>query len=635
MPTWSELLCGRHRPELEAPASAFLQGYEPLRPPLLQKLWRELQDGQQEMEDGDPILVACLRAIQDPASVAEWSAELRQGDHFAGFLARLLEWTELLDWMDTAPPGQEVEVERQMPRARRLGQWLEARHESNRPLRAWFLREKARLVGLEGGDPLPWIERSLQQAAHLQQWREVAQVRVFLQFSGSEGISVLSNRQKRELAPLLAAVPELAGAPGLNELRRGLLSSLLQLIPMEAALWLEKDGDWEVKEWAPRHISPRYSHRLVETCHRTQELTWGQPEQLEASRSLLLSEVRSLVALPIGKDGVLFAWQSAAQEWLTQDQIEALQFLARLGSQLQSNLALSEQIGEDLLQAQRLHRRWQRIFHDTPGLALAELDDEGRLLDWNQAFRNLFGEVAAGTSASQLLPEPERHRDLEGLLQLSQEEARSRLIRLGGAQEPCWVQITDWRVPDQPGFCRAVLDVSRHDVAHWFDYLEELRHRLASDLHDGPAQMAAALQLSEGGQQSREVYASLRNRLDFLRSPWIEQRDPETKLADVLRQYLPYCQVDWEARTIDLSRSQQQFLQRVWLGVIETLSTQAPPQQIRVGSTWLEWSPSCEVHLEPSFQHLVECGLEVLGGSWECRAGRFEVSLQPLTGEQG
>ncbi|MBT9589211.1 hypothetical protein IV102_38135 [bacterium] len=637
MQTRSEWLWGYARPELEAQAVRFLQGHEPSQPAMLHKLWLHLQDGGQCLEESDfvsePVLAGCIQALQNPASVSHWPAELRSGDHFSGFLARLLEWTELQEWMDTAPVGQEGEIEKQLPRARLYCQWLRARVDGNLPLRAWFLREKARLIGLEGGDPLPWLEQGLRQAGRLQQWSEVAQIRHFLQYSDSDGQAALSGRQKRELAPLLEAVPQLASASCVDELRQRLLTTLLQLVPMEAALWLEKEQDWQVKEWAPPHVAPRYSHRLVDTCFRTQELSWGQPEQLEASRSLLLSEVRCLIAVPLGKNGVLFAWQSDQQSWLNQDQIEALQFLARLGGQIQSNLTLSHKIAEDLQQARMLHGRWQRIFHDTPDLALAELDDAGRLVDWNVAFAGLFGDARVGTLASQLLPEPERNRDLQGLQELPQQGVRSRLVRLGTSEAPCWVQLSDWRVAEQSGSFRAVLDVSSHDVTHWFDYLEELRHRLASDLHDGPAQLAAALQLSQDTAQAGEVYASLRNRLDFLRSPWIDGRPPMDRMHDAFRHYLPTCQVEWKAESAGLSRSQQQFTQRALLGVIEELSQQGPPRRVEADSTWLSWSPATDMQLTETFQQLLDSGLEVLGGNWSCQPGLFRILFAEAQGQ--
>ena len=281
-----------------------LPGQRPEAPGILQALWDQLWLGEsQSPSEGEPELLLCHQALLDPASLKEWPEELLEGEGFPAYLARLLAWTSLQKWMDSAPASQESEFRRQLERSSFHCGWLEARQHHYLPLQAWFLREKARLVGFQGGDPLPWLERSLQLAGALGQVAEVARCRAFLSDSHAAPGGSLDAEQRLQLQPLLAGVPAMVEAIRSEDLRRLLLTTVLELVPMEAALWLENREQWEVLDWWPREAHPRYSASLVEDCWRSQELRWGQPEQLRASRSILLSEVHGLLAVPVGSGG--------------------------------------------------------------------------------------------------------------------------------------------------------------------------------------------------------------------------------------------------------------------------------------------------------------------------------------------
>ena len=98
----------------------------------------------------------------NPASLGDWPEELLEGECFPACLARLLAWTRLQEWMDTAPAAQEGEFRRQLERASHHCHWLEQHQQNFLPVQAWFWREKARLVGFLGGD---------QVGLELAQWR--------------------------------------------------------------------------------------------------------------------------------------------------------------------------------------------------------------------------------------------------------------------------------------------------------------------------------------------------------------------------------------------------------------------------------------------------------------------------------
>ena len=627
--TPARLLTGIDAPTLDPEARAFLSGQRPLTNPAMQALWDQLWTGESDppvaTSPAEQRLLMCRQALLDPGQLQTWPEPLLEGQDFPAYLARLLAWTRLQEWMDRAPPEQESEFLRQLDRASYHCHWLEQHQQDFLPLQPWFWREKARLEGFQGRDPLPWLARSLRLAGSLGQQVEVALCRAFLAQSSSDPEAQLDARQREQLQPLLAGVPDLVAATGIEELRRQLLTTVLDLVPMEAALWLEKEEEWSVLDWWPRSAHPRYSSSLVEQCWRSQELSWGQPEQLRASRSILLSEVRCLLAVPVGEKGVLFAWQSTQQTSLSTGQIETLKFLARLTSTLMSNLAFTEAARQDLEQSERVHRRWNRIFHEVSDIALAELAEDGTLLSWNQTFQQLFPSAQIGGLASQLLPESERQRDQQRLGQL--DPAQSSLLRIDVAGQPRWYQLTDWTVPDQPGSYRALLDVSEREVDQWFEFLEETRHRLAADLHDGPTQIAAVLNMQEPSDQVTPFFEDLRTQLDFLRSPWREGRDPWTWLQELGCRCFPQCRL--ELQLGDLEVSQQQCLYRILLAILQPLGRelnqlvcQATPAQAQIS-----WQPQQELTLPDTTRRLIGSKLEILGGDWQLEPGRLSLAF--------
>ncbi len=604
----------------------FLRGREPREPADLKTLWKVLVQGQPIplVETAESPLQRCLQALAQPDTLRDWPEDLLEGDDFPGFLARLLAWTRLLQAVEDSPVHLEVQLTEQLELCHRHQDWLEVRADRYPIVRAWYWREKARLVGMLEGDPLPWLEKSLRQAADLQQWHELEKVRAFLVDSGEEVTAHRPDWQKRRLERFLAALPALAAADSREKLTRALLENLLSLLPLDSVLWLRKDDDWQVVDWLPRELHPRYSRSLVDECRQNQELSWGRPDQMQASRSILLAEVQSVLALPVNTEEVVFAWQSSKQPWLDEEQAEVAQFLVRLAATLQRKNVDLDLARSHLARAQRLHRQWRIVFEQSP-LAMAEGDEEGRILDFNPAFARVFGQARAGLYASELLLESDQSEDRERLQNLQGHS--SQLIRLEREGAPRWYQITDWKVPEQPGFFRILVDVGAEDVALWSDYLEELNHQLASDLHDGAIQLAAAENLSQPSQSSQQHYRELRNCLDAWRSPWLDGSSLEDWMWEALHRHLPECRGQLEMPPVDWPRPRQQTALRIAMAMLQALRLENPPAELQLTfqmeSAELGWQPISQLSLGASLHDYLQRRLDVTGGSYQLEPGRL------------
>lgn len=622
----AQVVCATSDSQWEAPCRDFLEGRQPQDFPDLQALWERLVHNRRPSGIGKATtpLHRCLLALENPQTLSDWPEELLEGDHFPGFLARLLSWTRLLQALDDAPAHLEAMVCQQLERCEGHLAWLDSRAQQFPAVLSWYWREKARLLGMLGGDPLPWLEKSLRQAAALQQWHEVELVRAFLVDNGEERTPHLPEPQRQRLDLLLEALPALAAAPDEQSLRRTLLENLLSLLPLDSVLWLRKDGDWHVPDWLPREIHPRFSRSLVEECRESQELSWGRPEQLEASRSILLAEVQSVLALPVGPDEVVFAWQSRKQPWFDEEHAEVAQFLVRLAATLQRKLQDSQVTRLHLQEAERLHQQWQTVFDRSP-LAMAELEEDGRISALNETFSQIFPEARQGAWASDLLEEQDRAPDRQRLRQL--QGCSSQMVRLHVNSTPRWFQVTDWKVPEQPGSFRVLVDIGDSDLVLWTDYLEELNHQLASDLHDGPVQLAAARNLSQPDENTQVHYNELRNCLDAWRSPWLDGSSLESWCQEAFHHHLPDCQGQLQMPPEHWPRPQQQTALRLFMGVLQALRLGPLPDQLQLSfseqGAEVTWQPATPLPLDGELEDLIVRRMDVSQGRYQLESGRL------------
>lgn len=544
--------------------------------------------------DAAHIEALCREALRNPGSLKDWPEALLEGSDYAGCLARLIGWTRLQEAIEQAPPGQPLSSWLEM--SQRQADWLEGRIPE--ALEAWFFREKARLVGFQGGDNLPWLRRSLHSAAAHGQLDELEKTRAFLETEPEPG------QPRPQLERLLRAAGGMVEAESVAELARQTVQAVHDLLPLSAAVWLEKQTAWEALAWFPLQVTPRFSQSVLERCLETRELTWGGPQQLEASRSVLLSKVRCLLALPLGGQHALFLWQSEEEDWLGNEQLEVLHFLAQLASLLNNNLYLTGQAQSELEAAQRTHARWEALFEQSEQVAIAELDAAGSVLRANPAYQRL----------------PQLPPLRPGL--------STQLVRLGDGPQTRWYQVSEWKVPEESGSYRALTDVSEREIPAWFAYLEELRQKLAADLHDGPAQLAVVLQMLEGSPQTQDLYQEIRNRLDWLRSPWLENQDP----TDWLRQLVErrFLQVEWRqsAGFERLGVDQAQTSIRLVVHCLEQL--ERVPELKRLEMEWgvspcLRWLPAVPVGLPPTAYQALRARLEILKARFILEPGRAQM----------
>ncbi|MBS2036008.1 hypothetical protein JST97_13550 [bacterium] len=514
---------------------------------------------------------------------------------------RLEQWAAMQEEMDQAPLEREHWVRSQFRASREQARLLELDLAAHPDHQSTYFRERARLEGFLGGDPLPWLRRSLESAARLEQWDEIERTRDFL-----KGYPDPAFNQSR-LRPLFDALPMLTQAQSVEALRRATLVTVLKLAPLRGVLWLERSGIWQVEDWEPLGAYPRFSLTLAEECWKSQDLVWGGPDQVRASRSLLLSEIRCLLALPVGDSGVLFGWQAEGQTWLSLEQIHAVRFLAQIVSALVRNLEGTRQAYLELERAEQLRQRWQQIFQQAGPLALAEWDEDERVVAWNPLFGSLFPRVFKGLELKRLA---------------APEQWRSNMVRLEISGGPRWFQFTRWRVPEHPGSYSALVDVTENELQLWFDHIDEARQLLASDLHDGPAQIAATLSLVE--PEARPILEEVRRELDFLSSPSYQSRSPWEWLEHLRMRYFP----SFQLRFKDVPQGLPQVvLVRALADLIEWASSSPPLGslrcKVRASRVLVDWEPARPLPLE--ICRLLKHRIRLIGGDCRRRPGRLKI----------
>lgn len=590
-----------------------------LGPALREQLWfGKTYLPAQTVEEG-----LCLAALVNPQSLKQWPLDLLESDRAAGLLGQLAGWTYLQDAIEKAPPM--LPVEASLEKSRVMAARLLPFFQSSWFLSSWFWRERARLTGMQGRDPLPELEKSLQLATHYGQLAEIGKCRTFLVRGGPEESIFLEPGQRADLAQLLEITSRLARCHRLQELRESLVAAAYSLAPLAGVVWLSKPAEWEALSWSPPGSTPRFSQSVAEKCRISKELTWGQPEQLHASRSVMLSQVQCLLALPLDEENVLFVWQSENHPWLSTEELRVLSFLCRLAQVVHHNLRLIEQARSELELVQRAQRRWESLFAEAQEVSLAEVDDQHRILRCNPAFQQLFPLAQPGVHVSDLLPDPALDRQ-----RLSTSgRAGSCLVRLGEGAQSRWIQVSDWKVSGQSGAFRALVDLTERELSVWFEYLEEFRHLLAADLHDGPVQLAAVGNLTQDSPRAGSIYRELRDRLNWLRSPWLEGLQPEAWLEEFLRGYLSGCQLELSGSFQGLTRMQEQGLFRILLSVIEKLAAGGMEKlRLELGRlTRVCWTPATELELDLDARAWVNARVQLLHAEMNLLPGDLRLTF--------
>lgn len=445
--------------------------------------------------------------------------------------------SQLKDW-DEAPLAREMHVRQEaLALGRKLDRYpLPAGEEA----RYWRLRSRLACLS-DWSHALEPARQSIQWAARLQQWDELEKNLQFLR--ELESLEAQEAASGADTGPLLEATLRLASCATRAELRSATLELALELTSLSQLSWLDRsEGRWEALAWLPNESWPRYSEQVLNRCRAAGATLFGESTEMGDSRSLLLSDLKMMVAVPILWEQQFFGilYSELEESGLHAGSLRLLEYLAGIVAATAQRLVTEEQARWAFEQAEYLNKLRRKMAAGTTlGLALA--DRQGRLEQWNAAFAQLWDEPpVAGSLLWEMFSGQEQILDRERSSGVCLAVQRTRSGRR-------WLQINDWELESEDKRVRCVLDLSAQEPEQWSAFLEEMRHELAADLHDGPAQTAAALQLDERGGAA---WALAVRRLQALRSPWLEGNDPEEQLQLWLRSWLPEeCALDigWQS----------------------------------------------------------------------------------------
>jgi len=327
---------------------------------------------------------------------------------------------------------------------------------------------------------------------------------------------------------LLEAGRRLAEPSEEQEIIRVLTREAGRLLRPEAAVWLEPaESGWrEVGLWSPSGARPMVSQTLVEAA-----LEAGQPVResaAAASESLLLADVRSGLAVPAGQRGILYLQHRGVEGLFSGEEERLAGFLLGLG---QTALEVAErhraarQAGQRLREEERLFRS----FFESAACGLALTDAAGTLLEGNPALARMLAVPPAqlpGSSFQEYLFHADRAGD-RSTLKAARRGRRVSTARFLPSGRLAWFQLTTSPLADGQ-LIRAVADVSHDRAAELVVFLEQQRHALAVELHDGMSQVLAATNLMAQRYAPDVPVLPLLERLGSLigslRSPGLEEQ---------------------------------------------------------------------------------------------------------------
>ena len=432
----------------------------------------------------------------------------------------------LQDW-DEAPLARQKQVSQEsLALARELDRLpIPVREEA----RWWRLRSRLACL-TDWSQALEPARQSIQWAARQQQWDELEKTLQFLR--EMESLEPREPTAGADTGPLLQATLRLASCATQAELRNLTLELALELTSLTQVSWLDRsEGRWEALVWLPNESWPRYSEQVLNRCRAAGATLFGESTEMGDSRSLLLSDLKMMVAVPVQWEQQFFGilYSELEESGLHTGSLRLLEYLAGIVAATAQRLVTEEQARWAFEQAEYLNKlRRKMAAGSSLGLALA--DRQGRLEQWNSAYALLWDEPPSmGSHLWEMFSGHEQMLDRERSSGVRLAVQRTRLGRR-------WLQINDWELEGEDKRVRCVLDLSAQEPEQWSAFLEEMRHELAADLHDGPAQTAAAVKLSGRGG---EAWSKVLRRLQALRSPWVEGSDPKEQLELSLRSWLP------------------------------------------------------------------------------------------------
>lgn len=489
----------------------------------------------------------------------------------------MVDWEIQLAQWDCAPLAMESQVRKQ---ARSLDQHLQTLPvPPDQEARWWRLRSRLQCLYPEG-EMVEAARQSVHWAARSGQWDELEQTLTHLR--GLEDLREAPQLPPEEsLRPLLLATEKLVSCDTLRDLRQATLELVLEHTSLNEIAWLEREsGRWQLQVALPAASRPRFSEQVLHRCESERITLFGETSQLGDSRSLMLSEVHWMVAVPLHWQeqsfGILYC--ELDETGLQEGSLRILEFLSSLVAATAQRLASEEKTARAYAEAQAMYELRHRLTAAT-ALGLAVADREGRLEEWNPSFAEFWDE---GPHNGQFLWEmfqgAEQHNDRQLLT-----TPGTRLVVQRTAQGRRWLQVSDWVLDSQARKVRSILDLTSQEPRLWSQLLEEMRQELAADAHDGPVQTAAALKF----QGHDQVFNGALRRLQCLRSPWLEDRDAREALEQWLQRWGKDIRIDlqWQG-PLEVAWEQQCY--RCLLTLCEELAVLGPLQCLR-----LRVSPEC------------------------------------------
>ena len=607
---------------------------------------------QGEASEGHPLARALSQGELPPAH-PDYAPE-----SFFGSLCVLCTLRAMWDWIDWAPAAFEFQVEEKL----RLGwQWLDKIPTRFAVLEPRWLLERARYFAFLNreqdclemlrrlfsipctGEQLPVLERARELLRNLDD-PQFDISRIPRQSPPSRLSEWLRFQQALESAPTLTRSLDS------EQLKSCCVDAIVAILRCHQAFWLELGPNgWLSQVYRGPSGYSRWSQTLVDRCLREGPVLYDR--QIEnPSVSLILSEARSVLVCPvIPGTAVLYVSHQSLEGRYAEGDLELVQFFARLAAVQCEILGLRDRRREAASTLTHQREELERSL-DVAGVGAAWLDRQGRLMNWNPTLQTLLGgEPQAGENLSLrwVLQDQNPYQSFvqQALLRKGKADTVVRLLDPQGGLR--WMKTTLDGVPEDDWQLLLVEDVTHENVEDVLLLLEQERHALAAELHDGPAQTGAALGFDHKNLPAREAQSLARLRaemadmLRWLRSPSQDNLTFEQALRNIFSHNL--LEVDtsisapadlpWTPQTIAIYRSLQDLAEHLSEhSAFDSLSVDVSrvDDQLRVVVDGDQDRGIAD--LEPESQELILQRLALVRGEWRPQGERSRWEMQvPLS----
>jgi PAS domain-containing protein len=516
----------------------------------------------QKVEVGHPLAVA-LSAPHPPKDIPEhWH---RPGSFFES-LSILCCLRVYWDWVQWAPGPLEAQVQQKLAEGKA---WLDKLSLDFPVLLPRIYFEKSQYLAYRDqvGECTAHIQKLLSLPLVRQQLSVVQQARELLGHLDDPqyNLSLLPPRpdgerlgQWQRFRSALAHAPDLLDpeqVSSLKQLREQTLVLLSQVFGSHQIFWLEQeDGHWQ----CPCYRGPAgfrfWSDTLIQRAAAQKSGFIYQRQTEETQRSIILSEARSVMICSVDEHGdkapYLYLSHHGLDGNYSAEDLELLEFLVDLVSHQYQRVREKSELEEKLWFRAQSQREYLDQ-HQSSGLAAAWLDETGRWQSYNERFVKLIGYTPElQTSCSDLFGlDPVAWLDFWEL----RETGQRQLLRASGPQQQLRVYHCRFEKQKVDPWHFLVIEDAQNEIGpEILMMLEQDRHRLAADLHDGPAQTLAAMRLRLGdltpeeGRAVEQMVAETLEVLTWFRSPMEDGIPFDRAVRAVFQQLLPEVSVKFE-----------------------------------------------------------------------------------------